>query len=89
LLLKHQHEDQKFGLAVITFFGILILSMSIYSVYTDYYYGDVYAQGGSSPSEISSPWTTGAPLPTPRSEIAGAALKGKIYIIGSYYSEYI
>jgi N-acetylneuraminic acid mutarotase len=58
--------------------------MSIYSVYTDYYYDDVYAQGGSSQSEISSPWPTGAPLPTPRSEIAGAALKGKIYIIGGY-----
>jgi Kelch motif len=32
----------------------------------------------------SSYWTTGAPLPTPRSEIAGAALNGKIYIIGGF-----
>src|ERR671915_52539 len=31
-----------------------------------------------------SSWTTGAPLPTPRSEIAGAALNGKIYIIGGF-----
>src|ERR687894_3279316 len=31
-----------------------------------------------------SSWTTGAPMPTPRSEIAGAALNGKIYIIGGF-----
>jgi N-acetylneuraminic acid mutarotase len=29
-------------------------------------------------------WTTGAPLPTARSEIAGAALDGKIYIVGGF-----
>lgn len=29
-------------------------------------------------------WSNGAPLPTPRSEIAGAALNGKIYIIGGF-----
>jgi hypothetical protein len=60
---------KKFSLAIITFLGILILSMIIC---TDY--NDAYAQGGSSQSGTSSPWTTGAPLPTPRSEIAGAAL---------------
>jgi N-acetylneuraminic acid mutarotase len=70
---------KKFGLAIITFLGILILSMSIC---TDY--DDAYAQGGSSQSGTSSPWTTGAPLPTPRSEIAGAALNGKVYIIGGF-----
>jgi hypothetical protein len=70
---------KKFSLAIITFLGILILSMSIC---TDY--DDAYAQGGSSQSGTSSPWTTGAPLPTPRSEIAGAALNGKVYIIGGF-----
>jgi N-acetylneuraminic acid mutarotase len=70
---------KKFGLAIITFLGVLILSMN---AYTDY--DEVYAQGGSTLSEISSPWTNGAPLPSPRSEIAGAALNGKIYIIGGF-----
>src|SRR5215203_5077300 len=70
---------KKFGLAIITFLGILILSMSI-STNND----SAYAQGGSSQSVTSSPWTTGAPIPTPRSEIAGAALNGKVYIIGGF-----
>ncbi|MFL6402909.1 MAG: hypothetical protein ACJ71M_05480 [Nitrososphaeraceae archaeon] len=30
------------------------------------------------------PWTTGAPLPTPRSEIGDAALNGKVYIIAGF-----
>ena len=29
-------------------------------------------------------WTTGAPMPTARSEIAGTILDGKIYIIGGF-----
>src|ERR687898_927983 len=70
---------KRFGLAIITFLGILILSMSI-STNND----SAYAQGGSSQSVTSSPWTTGAPIPTPRSEIAGAALNGKVYIIGGF-----
>src|SRR5215203_6800249 len=70
---------KRFGLAIITFLGILILSMSI-STNND----SAYGQGGGSQSVTSSPWTTGAPIPTPRSEIAGAALDGKVYIIGGF-----
>src|ERR1051325_6873589 len=70
---------KKFGLAIITFLEVMILSMN---VYTDY--DDVYAQGASTPSRISSHWTNGSPLPSPRSEVAGAALNGKIYIIGGF-----
>jgi N-acetylneuraminic acid mutarotase len=31
-----------------------------------------------------SHWTTGAPVPTPRSEISGTVLDGKIYIVGGF-----
>ena len=34
----------------------------------------------------NSHWTTGAPLPTPRSEIAGTILDDKIYIVGGFDS---
>lgn len=70
---------KKFGLAIITFLGVMILSMNVYTAYDD-----VYAQGASTPSRISSHWTNGSPLPSPRSEVAGAALNGKIYIIGGF-----
>jgi N-acetylneuraminic acid mutarotase len=33
-----------------------------------------------------SHWTTGAPLPTPRSEIAGTVLNDKIYVVGGFDS---
>jgi N-acetylneuraminic acid mutarotase len=70
---------KEFSLTIITFLVVLILSMNVYADYDD-----VYAQGGSTHSRISSPWTNGAPLPNPRSEIAGAALNGNIYIIGGF-----
>jgi hypothetical protein len=69
----------RFSLAIIAFLGILILSMNICTNYNS-----AYAQEGSSQSVTSSPWTTGAPIPTPRSEIAGTALNGKVYIIGGF-----
>jgi len=71
---------KKFGLIIITFLGVLMLSMNAYT-----HYDVVYAQDGNQlDNSISSPETTGAPLPTPRSEIAGAALNGKVYIIGGF-----
>ena len=43
------------------------------------------AQTSSSTTTTSqSFWTTGAPMPTARSEIAGTILDGKIYIIGGF-----
>ena len=69
----------RFSLAIITLLGILILSMNICTNYNS-----AYAQEGNSQSLTSSPWTTGAPIPTPRSEIAGTALNGKVYIIGGF-----
>lgn len=69
---------EKFGPTIIAFLGLLIFSTSVCTNY------DAYAQTEGSQSGISSPWTSGAPLPTPRSEIAGAALNGKIYIIGGF-----
>src|SRR5919109_2897321 len=63
--------------------GFFYLSLLTTITYTDIY---AYAQDGNQPDNGSttSLWTTGAPLPTPRSEIAGAALNGKVYIIGGF-----
>jgi hypothetical protein len=63
---------EKFGPTIISFLGILIFFISVCTNC------DAYAQTEVNQSGISSPWTSGAPLPTPRSEIAGAALNGKI-----------
>jgi hypothetical protein len=38
----------------------------------------------SSTATIESFWTTGTPMSTTRSEIVGAVLGGKIYIIGGF-----
>ena len=38
----------------------------------------------SSSLATDSFWTTGAPMSTARSEIAGAVLNGKIYIVGGF-----
>ena len=69
---------EKFDPTIITFLGLLIF---LTSVCTNC---DAYAKTEGNQFGISSPWTSGAPLPTPRSEIAGAALNGKIYIIGGF-----
>jgi hypothetical protein len=63
--------------------GFFYLSLLTTITYTDIY---AYAQDENRPENDNtvSPWTTGAPLPTPRSEIAGAALNGKVYIIGGF-----
>jgi hypothetical protein len=37
-----------------------------------------------SSSATGSFWTTGTPMPTARSEITGAALNNKIYIVGGF-----
>lgn len=44
----------------------------------------ILAVHASSSSSTDSFWTTGASMPTARSEIAGAALNGKIYIVGGF-----
>jgi N-acetylneuraminic acid mutarotase len=76
---------KNFGSTVIAFLVILILSLT---VSTDYNFDSADGKGGSSQSGTSGNWTTGTPMPTPRSEIAGAALNGKIYIIGGYEEGY-
>jgi hypothetical protein len=73
--------------------GFFYFSSFVTIAFTDYDI-NTYAQDGNRLMDNStnnnnisipqSPWTTGAPLPTPRSEIAGAALNGKIYIIGGF-----
>ena len=71
--------------------GFFYFSSFVTITFTDYDI-NTYAQDGnrlmdnsSSNNNISqSSWANGAPLPTPRSEIAGAALNGKIYIIGGF-----
>ena len=35
---------------------------------------------------LAQQWLTGTPIPTPRSEIAGAVLDDKIYIVGGFDS---
>jgi N-acetylneuraminic acid mutarotase len=48
----------------------------------------VHALSSPSISTTSSFWTLGTNMPTPRSELAGAVLDGKIYIVGGYaYNE--
>ncbi|RMF78227.1 MAG: kelch repeat-containing protein [Chloroflexi bacterium] len=38
------------------------------------------------PIQPGGVWTTGAPMPTPRSEIAATVLDGKIYVVGGLFS---
>ena len=79
-------------LALFIIFGIIIgfFDPSFFLTTTTTTYPDyriyTYAQDENQldNSSISSPWTTGTPMPTPRSEIAGAALNGKVYIIGGF-----
>jgi N-acetylneuraminic acid mutarotase len=64
--------------------GVFYLPFSIIVSYT-VYHNYSYAQDENQLNfNNSSFWTTGAPLPTPRSEIAGTALNEKIYIIGGF-----
>lgn len=58
-----------------TGFVISIFSYSIFALITPSYSGG---------SESSQTWTTGASMPTARTEVAGAVLDGKIYVIGGY-----
>ncbi len=52
----------------------IALAISAYSFYSPEY-----------PSPPKSPfWTEGSPLPTPRTEIVGAALEDKVYVIGGF-----
>src|SRR5918994_693036 len=73
--------------------GFFYFSSFVTITFTDYDI-NTYAQDGNRLMDNStinininisqSSWTTGAPPPTPRSEIVGAALNGKIYIIGGF-----
>jgi N-acetylneuraminic acid mutarotase len=67
----------------IVFVGIISFSLFTTSTYINYHIY-AYTQDGNQPYNTTSLWSTGVPLPTPRSEIAGAALNGKIYIIGGF-----
>ncbi|MGB8133947.1 MAG: kelch repeat-containing protein, partial [Nitrososphaeraceae archaeon] len=78
--------QELFKSLIITFciIGVFYLPFSIVVSYTGYHIYS-YAQGENQLNfNNSSFWTTGAPLPTPRSEIAGTALNEKIYIIGGF-----
>ena len=55
---------------------IFFLSSSLFLV--------IPSASSSASSAVDSFWTTGFPMPTARSEIAGAALNDKIYIIGGF-----
>ena len=48
------------------------------------YFSSAQTSSSSSSTTSQSFWTTGAPMPTARSEIAGTILDGKIYIIGGF-----
>jgi hypothetical protein len=48
------------------------------------FYADAQDRNQPENDSTASLWTTGTPMPTPRSEIAGVALNGKIYIIGGF-----
>ena len=56
---------------------IIFIAVSIYSVHP-------LLSQQSPPANSNSTWMTGASIPTARSEIAGAALDGKIYIVGGF-----
>jgi len=66
------------NLKLIVVVGILFISIGIFLPSSIYQM--ITAQ--SEPSH----WTTGAPIPTPRSEVAGAVLNNKIYIVGGFDS---
>jgi N-acetylneuraminic acid mutarotase len=59
--------------------SLFFLSFSLFLVIQS-----VQASSSSSSLGTDSSWTTGAPIPTARSEIAGAALNEKIYIVGGF-----
>lgn len=56
---------------------LFFLSLSLFLVIPS-------VQASSSSSATDPLWTMGAPMPTARSEIAGAALNGKIYIVSGF-----
>jgi N-acetylneuraminic acid mutarotase len=65
------------GVMVLLFTGILSLLLPVLS----------YAQTATIPSSSSTAesfWTNGAPMPTPRTEIAAALLGDNIYLIGGF-----
>ncbi len=55
--------------------------------------GKFYVVGGSVSPEldvydpVGNRWSTGAPLPKPRWEVAGGILQGKLYVIGGHQGE--
>ena len=78
-------------LALFIIFGIIIgffdpsFFLTTTITYPDYHiYTYAQHENQLDNSSISLLWTNGKPMPTPRSEIAGAALNEKVYIIGGF-----
>ena len=46
--------------------------------------GGVLLGSGAVPAQGTGKWTKGAPMPSERSEVAVAALDGKVYVIGGF-----
>ena len=70
-LIRLSLHDSKLRVVVVLFIAIgIFLPSSIYHIVL------------SQPEE--SHWTTGWPMSTPRSEIVGAVLADKIYIVGGF-----
>jgi hypothetical protein len=63
------------------------LSFLLTAILANFHINLIFAQDGvqlNNSDRSLSAWTNGAPMPTPRSEIAGAALNGKIYTVGGF-----
>jgi N-acetylneuraminic acid mutarotase len=76
-----QPQELRLRFLFICVIGFFYLPSLTTIIYTDYH---IYSYAQDNQLDNNAFWSTGAPLPTPRSEIAGAALNGKIYIIGGF-----
>jgi Kelch motif len=74
-------QPQELRFLFICVIGFFYLPSLTTIIYTDYH---IYSYAQDNQLDNNAFWSTGAPLPTPRSEIAGAVLNGKIYIIGGF-----
>lgn len=65
-------------ISILSIIIIIFIAVSIYSVHP------LLSQQPPPSTNSNSSWMTGASIPTARSEIAGAALDGKIYVVGGF-----
>jgi hypothetical protein len=63
---------------------VTIMTIIIQNIVTNNTFFTAYSLVDSSSVNSSSMWTTGATMPTPRTDFTGSSLNEKIYIIGGF-----